>query len=178
MTEIKTLMTRIESNPEFLMLREVGGCAFHREANALAHTYMVVGAMSMAKAPEYMRLVALLHDIGKIYVTRQKPNGDYEYPNHSGVGASDECLVQFVPRTHELFTTIQWYIKNHIKPLFWQNSKDLDAELRKLQATAPTELCSVNLLALLGACDITGSISEVEQIELYSFLIDIYQNWK
>jgi hypothetical protein len=119
-----------------------------------------------------MVIVALLHDVGKIYTGIEHGPNDWNYPNHAKVGAAK--LGNFLPLDYPQFSAIQWYIANHIKPLFWRD-KDLREEIAKLQVP---EGCSVIALAELAICDIQGSISVTPQTELLEFLQDFVSSRK
>lgn len=162
---------------EFLKLSDVKGCKpYHREGNALTHTFLVFKEMhKICPDNKMMLLTALLHDIGKIETGRPK-NGDYndwEYPNHSGIGAM--MLYKFIPREHPNYDVIQWLIFNHIKPLFWRKKGTIDIAV--LPPDGCEKQCTLENLALLALCDIRGSISTEPQNELEDFLETIaYSN--
>ena len=140
-------------------LQKIGGQKqYHREGDALRHTYLVVlNAMAFFGSDQLMIKIALLHDVGKIHTGVQKPDGDWGYPNHSGVGA--EKLGEFYSPTNSDFATVKWYVKNHIKPMFWHwdDGNLLREEIAKVMKTAPNEDCTISNLCGLVLCDITGS---------------------
>ena len=152
-----------------LRLTEIGGGQeYHQEGNALTHTFLVTeAAMKLFGDDKLMVLSAFLHDIGKIETGYEKPNGDWAYPGHSQKGA--EVLHYVYDESNEDFKQIQWYVRHHIKPLFWKSSEER-AELAK---TAP-EGCSIRNLAGLAYCDLCGSYSREPQIELKTSLLRIY----
>ena len=119
-----------------------------------------------------MVLVAELHDIGKIYSSICHGPGDWSYPNHAKIGA--ENLDKFLPTSHPEFFSVQWYIANHIKPLFWRG-KDLKIVISSMQVP---EGCSIVALAELAICDILGSKSVEPQDELLNFLQDFVSSRK
>ena len=100
-----------------------------------------------------MNIIALLHDIGKIYTGRQKENGDWEYPNHAVNGAAH--ILEFLPVELEGNTWFcneaAYYISNHIKPLFWEQKGYPEKDGRTLN------------LAKLAICDLKSSFSELPQ---------------
>lgn len=161
-------ITAVLQSSEFQKLKKIGGHkVYHLEGNAYEHTMMVADyAAHLFGVNSFMHLVALLHDIGKIYSSICHGQDDWTYPNHAKVGA--ENLAKFVPQSHPDFSKISWYIANHIKPLFWRG-KDLCTEISNLNVP---EGCSIIDLAQLAICDIEGSHSVVPQTELLEFLQD------
>ena len=160
--------------PEFQKLREVGGHkVYHLEGDAYTHTMLVMlHAIKLFGIDSPMVLVALLHDIGKIYTSVCHGPGDWSYPNHAKIGA--ENLDKFLPVSHPEFFKVQWYIANHIKPLFWIG-KDLEEVIPSMQVP---EGCSIVALAELAICDILGSLSIEPQVELLTFLQDFVSSRK
>ena len=171
----KTVTHEIIHSSEFLKLANIGGChQYHQEGNALTHTFLVyLAAQEMFPSDLMMQCVALLHDIGKILTGRQKPDGNWEYPNHSIVGA--EMLDAFIDPELTCFKEMQWFIRNHIKPLFWRN-KGLNRE-QALATLTPypsgeiTEDTFNNLIDLV-ICDLKGSIPDdyADTIETINYL--------
>ena len=151
---------------EFLKLRRIGGHkVYHLEGNALIHTEMVYyRACEMFSDDSLMCKVALLHDIGKIYTSVYHGPDDWSYPNHALAGAAQ--LHQFVSPGDPDFETIGWYIKNHIKPMFWRGDY-LTKEIASLNCPAT---CSVINLLKLVVCDVVGSVSVEPQDKLLQFL--------
>lgn len=160
------LESSIKSSDEFKKLALIGKHKiYHQEENALVHTYMVCKEASAMFGGDYeMQLVALLHDIGKIYTSVQHGPDDWTYPNHAKAGA--EHLDLFIPHIPE-YERIKWYISNHIRPLYWRTKEDLKEEFKYMNCP---EGCSVIKLAQLALCDIKGSISLDPQAELKWYL--------
>lgn len=160
--------------PEFQKLREIGGHkVYHLEGDAYTHTMMVMlHAIKRFGICSPMVLIALLHDVGKIYTSVENGPGDWSYPYHATAGAAN--LGKFIPTTHPQFSAIQWYIANHIKPLFWRG-KDLREEIAKMQVPAE---CSIIDLAELAICDILGSVSVEPQTDLINFLQEFVSSRK
>ena len=159
-------ITAVLQLPEFQKLREVGGHkVYHLEGDAQTHTMLVMlEAIKLFGIDSLMVLVALLHDVGKIYSSVCNGPGDWSYPNHARAGA--ENLDKFLPPSHPQFLVVQWYIANHIKPLFWRG-KDLRSAIQAMNV--PTGASIVDL-AKLAICDVLGSKSVEPQNELLSFL--------
>ena len=156
-----TVIHEIIHSREFLKLADIGGChQYHQEGNALTHTFLVyLEAQKMFPNNEMMQCVALLHDIGKILVSRQKLNGDWEYPNHSIVGA--ELLDAFIDPELVCFKEMQWFIRNHIKPLFWRDKGLTREQAMRTLSEHPSDEITVetfNNLIDLVICDLQGSI--------------------
>ena len=160
--------------PEFQKLREIGGHkVYHLEGDAYTHTMLVMlQAIKLFGIDSIMVLVAALHDIGKIYTSICHGPGDWSYPNHAKAGA--ENLDKFLPVSHPEFFKVQWYIANHIKPLFWIG-KDLEEVIPSMNVP---EGCSIVALAELAICDILGSLSTEPQVELLTFLQDFVSSRK
>ena len=160
--------------PEFQKLREIGGHkVYHLEGDAYTHTMLVMlQAIKLFGIDSPMVLVAELHDIGKIYSSVCNGPGDWSYPNHAKIGA--ENLDKFLPVSYPEFFSVQWYIANHIKPLFWRG-KDLKIVISSMQVP---EGCSIVALAELAICDILGSLSIEPQVELLTFLQDFVSSRK
>ena len=154
---ISEIAIKIITNPEFQKLQYIGGGKeYHNEGSAFVHSLLVFHNSFEFWNNILMNLVALLHDAGKIYVGKPKENGDWEYPYHSVVGA--EKLDLFWPK--ELgeieLQNAKWFVRNHIKPLFWVDYP---------------EFCSENVeLAKLAICDLKASYSRNPQDEKISFL--------
>lgn len=161
-------ITAVLQSPEFQKLKEIGGHkVYHLEGSAYEHTMMVADySAHLFGVNSFMHLVALLHDIGKIYSSVCHGPDDWSYPNHAKAGA--ENLAKFIPQSHPDFSKIRWYIANHIKPLFWRG-KDLHTAIETLNVP---DGCSVIDLAQLAICDIEGSYSIEPQTELLEFLQD------
>ena len=160
--------------PEFQKLREIGGHkVYHLEGDAYTHTMLVMmHAIKLFGIDSLMVLVALLHDVGKIYTSVCHGPGDWSYPNHAKAGA--ENLDKFLPISHPEFFRVQWYIANHIKPLFWRD-KDLGEAIFNMHVP---EGCSIVTLVELAICDILGSKSVEPQDELLNFLQDFVSSRK
>lgn len=177
-----TVTHEILYSKEFLKLQQIGGCRqYHQEGNALIHTFLVyLAAQKMFPSDLMMQCVALLHDIGKIYTGKLKPmtTDDWEYPYHSTVGA--QHLFTFIPEDLICFDEMQWYIYNHIKPLFWKqkgfnrSQAEFDVShygkgnLTKVEVTPER----FNNLIDLVICDLQGSIPAdyVDTIETINYL--------
>lgn len=156
-----TVTHEVLYNPEFLKLQQIGGCRqYHQEGNALTHSFLVyLAAQKIFPDDLMMQCVALLHDIGKIYTGRQKANGDWEYPNHSNVGA--EMLEQFIDPEYIHFKEMQWFIRNHIKPLFWRDKGFTREQAMETLTPHPSGVITKEVFAdlvMLVICDLKGSI--------------------
>lgn len=153
----------ILNNPEFQKLQNIGGgLTYHREGNAFVHSLLVFQNSFEFWQNDPMNIIALLHDIGKIYTGRPKDDGDWEYPNHAKVGA--EHLLEFLPGelkdTTWFCEEISYYIANHIKPLFWEQKGYPEKDGRTIN------------LAKLAICDLKGSFSKLPQTEKLQGLYD------
>lgn len=161
MRNIITISNKVLNTPEFKKLKTIGGHkVYHLEGNAYDHTMLVwEAAKKMFGEGHFMTLVALLHDIGKIYTSVCNGPGDWTYPNHAKGGA--ENLDKFLDRDEdpELFDAVQWYLANHIKPLFWKPGK-IDF------SRGVNDLCKAGWLRDLALCDIAGSEWDHSNIEL------------
>lgn len=172
MKKSEKIFSQFCENPEFMKLEEVGGQKkFHQEGNALVHTRLVLNEAEKeftTPEEEFMLTVAALHDIGKIYTSWQdSKSGDWFYPDHSTCGGLSGILRKFVDPKDPMFPTYQWYITNHIRPLFWRGKG-------KVETTRPvSNLCTTQRLARLAICDIKGSISDEPQDELITYLRSI-----
>ena len=166
---MRTSLAEIITCPEFQKLRNIGGHKeYHLEGNALKHTLLVLAeAMSMFPNEPLMWRVAALHDIGKIYTAIENGPDDWSYPDHALCGSFKGVLCKFISLEDEDFEKIQWYIRNHIKPLFYAKS-----EFAELEKKCP-EGCSVRNLARLAVCDIKGSKSVEPQDALINYLLTV-----
>jgi len=166
-----TTISDIFGNREFQKLANIGGHkVYHLEGDAFTHTKLVVeAACDHFGGDPFMMKVAALHDIGKIYTGIKHGEGDWEYPDHAQCGAFRGILSKFIPEDDPDFKDIQWYIKNHIKPLFWRG-KDMAVEAAKVLRDAPSARCTIRGLAGLAICDIRGSFSVEPQTDLLAFL--------
>jgi hypothetical protein len=163
---ISEIAIKIITNPEFQKLQEIGGGQeYHQEGSAFVHSLLVFHNSFEFWGNTPMNIIALLHDIGKIYTGRPKENGDWEYPYHAKVGA--DKLELFWPKElgKAWFDNAQWFIGHHIKPLFWVDYP---------------EFCIENVeLAKLAICDLKGSYSKKPQKDkianLYKFIEEYRQ---
>lgn len=140
---------------------------YHLETDALTHSCVVwTIAKQVFTAPEeqFMHRIAMLHDIGKIYTSIRHSDGYWEYPDHSTCGSFKGILAKFIPLDDPEFRTTQWYIANHIKPLFWKWDPNFNSYFVDT-TDAITTKCSPKLLARLAYCDIVGSIPVPEKYE-------------
>lgn len=177
MENYQSLIDEIRSSKKFQELSKIGGHKeYHLEGNALVHTDLVVSeAEHKFGKGHFMVLVALLHDIGKIYTSinnePENPNSmNWSYPHHSDGGA--KRLNEFIPETMKEFKSIQWYIFNHIQPLFWIG-KDINVEAEKIMSHVPNNdfnHCKMSWLRDLAVCDIKGSYSVKSQDQLINYL--------
>lgn len=136
---------------------------YHQEGNAWIHTQMVAQEMSKLRPnDEFALKLAYLHDIGKIYTSIEHGKDDWEYPDHSTCGSFRGILCKFISEDDPDFKKLQWYIKNHIQPLFWEGNQP---KLPKLM-----DGVSYELLRDLAICDIQGSISIVSQQDKVEYL--------
>lgn len=175
MTE-RILLTVIAANgiqkEPYMKLAEIGGHKlYHLEGNALEHSYLVWKA-SREVFPEnrLMQKVALLHDVGKIYGSIKQGEDDWIYPDHSVIGSCRGILCKFIPLEHPDFKEIQWFIRNHIKPLFWKkNGINFDS------TEGLNKVCNARNLALLAVCDLMGSqtVDEKKKQADIDYLLDI-----
>lgn len=173
-----TFTRNILRNEEFRKLAAIGGHRkYHLEGDALVHTLNVIAeAKTLFKEDSLMVKVAALHDIGKIYTSIRHGEGDWEYPDHARCGSFRGVLCKFIPESDPDFRTVQWFIRNHIKPLFWLDMygvarrEEMDSLLKQPEALADPERCTIKNLAGLALCDIRGSVSAVPQTELEEYL--------
>jgi hypothetical protein len=174
-----TSLDEIIACPEFQKLDEIGGHkVYHLEGSALVHTMMVIReAKEMFPSEPLMWRVAALHDIGKIYTSICNGPDDWSYPDHALCGSFKGVLVKFISLQDENFRDIQWYIKNHIKPLFWMKRGVTygHGELLAMTNDMPSENCSIHNLVGLSVCDIRGSISNEDQSELIKYLLKLWE---
>lgn len=166
-------MKEFLSNPEYRKLELIGGHkVYHLEGNALVHSQMVYEeACRLFDGDPLMTRVAALHDIGKIYTAIKRGENDWVYPDHALCGSFRGVLCKFISEDDPDFETIQWYIANHIKPLFWKE-KGID---ERILYRAPSEKCTIRNLAGLALCDVRGSISVEPQVELENYLENIWK---
>lgn len=162
-------MEEILNNAEFQKLKRIGGHkVYHLEGDAYTHTLMVIEeAKKMFPDDPLMWKVAALHDIGKIYTSIQNGPDDWCYPDHAECGSFKGILCKFIPLEDPDFVVIQWYIRNHIKPLFWEDGK-------MIVLGGVKDRCSVRNLARLAVCDIRGSKSIEDQSRKIEYLMGIY----
>lgn len=162
------MFKEITRNEEFLKLANIGGHkVYHLEGDALIHTMDVVAEASIEfdKDPLFVK-IALLHDVGKIYTAIRHGDDDWEYPDHAMCGSFRGVLSKFIPETDPDFKTVQWFIRNHIKPLFWKG-KGVDVSILN---NVPSDVCTIHNLARLAICDIKGSKSVEPQDDLINYL--------
>ena len=175
MKNYQSLIDQVSQSEEFQKLSKIGGHkVYHLEGNALQHTQLVVSAAERRFGKgHFMVLVALLHDIGKIYTSVCNGPDDWSYPHHSDGGA--KRLSNFISEDMPEFKAIQWYIFNHIRPLFWMG-KDMNTEIELILKSVPEDgksYCNISWLRDLALCDLEGSKSVKPQTQLIEFLQDL-----
>lgn len=189
-SKMMDLFKEIDNNKYFQELNNVPGHAvYHREGSAMVHTDMVVHWMWNHTDLDNLEmvLVAKLHDIGKIECRSLPVNQgktDWVYTNHANFGP--EVLSRVIDPKSPDFELLQWYLRNHMRPLFWYK-REKDIEKFILKETQHPKASIANL-ALMGLADISGSLIEpscVEEIKrneefLKPFLTEISQSpkWK
>ena len=174
-TAMITTLEEIIACPEFQKLDGIGGHKmYHLEGSALTHTMMVIAeAKKMFPYEPMMWRVAALHDIGKIYCSIENGPNDWSYPDHSIVGSLKGILGKFISLQDESFIQIQWYIRNHIKPMHWLYDGDkVTRDIAEMKANMPTR-CSIDNLIKFVICDIRGSKSIVDQTSTIEYLEDL-----
>lgn len=183
--EANSLITKIMNNSWFQKLKEVGGHKqYHTEGSAWDHTQLVLKEMKyQAPNDPLMWVVALVHDIGKIFNIEDnlgRPFDDWFYPHHSDRGA--EALWKVIPKSHPDYEVIEWYIRNHIKTVHWANKGIPDPDEFAKETNMPSG-ASMSNLALLGACDLYGSYPESIKDRLQNqkdieTLLKLHKSWK
>lgn len=159
-------------------LDRIGGHKiYHLEGSAWSHTLLVIKAIkkmyNITDDNHPMVIVATFHDVGKAMTSIENGPNDWSYPDHSTDGAMR--LGEYMNVDDPLFNMVQWFVKNHMKPLFVRERKMLE----KLMDTVPDDevskkYCTLENLISLAICDIKGSrhVPEVhdEQIALLHHL--------
>lgn len=161
-------------------LEPIGGQKrYHNEGNAWMHTLMVLneGLTTFPENP-LMHKVCLLHDIGKAFTSIRKPDGDWEYPDHAQCGSFRGILCKFLPENDPFFQVIQWYINNHIKPLYWkQKGYSMPPKSYALSQGLYERYCTPELLTKLALCDLAGSVPDPSerdaQAEIAQYLLTL-----
>ena len=174
-------LSEIITNPQFLELIHVGGCKpYHREGSAYIHTMMVIQEVSkMFPDNEFMLKVAALHDIGKIFTGIEKADGNWEYPDHAMCGSFRGILSRFIPESDPDFKSIQWFIRNHIRPMFWMSKgfdvlkRDVSQILQQREVENDPDRCTISNLCGFVICDIKGSVSDEPQTALIDYLTEL-----
>ena len=162
-TDFKYLIEQLLQNKEFQKLELVGGhTTYHLEGDALAHT-LLVAEFAKQRWGKFskMHLVALLHDVGKITHHVKNGENDFSYPHHADGGANE--LGNFIPEDIPEFNEVRWYVYNHIRPMFWDESITREEAKAKLRGRFNDQMFD-NLIGLV-ICDLKGSmcIPEVQQ---------------
>lgn len=176
---MRTTLEQILNCDEFQKLKAIGGHkVYHLEGDAWTHTMLVIDeAKRMFPDEPLMWRVAALHDVGKIYTSIEQGPGDWVYPDHAMCGSFKGVLAKFISLDDEDFERIQWYIKNHIKPLFWPKeltrARTNRVRLSAMKIDYVPEGCSIRNLARLAVCDIRGSKSVEDQSEKIAFLLSL-----
>jgi hypothetical protein len=181
-TVINSILEQYQINPvEWKKLANIGGHKlYHLEGNALEHSLLVYYAAcemfrgNVFSIEWHMQRVALLHDIGKIYTSIERAEGDWEYPDHSVCGSFKGILCKFIDINDPHFIDYQWLIRNHIKPLFWRkNGTNLDTNPWEKDKLDP-KLANIDNLRKLAICDLMGSkpVDGKAHLELIEYLKD------
>lgn len=102
---------------------------YHPEGDVWTHSLMATDAAIRSNMPFYLRVTALLHDIGKPRTFTEEPGDRIRFNGHDGVGAdmADELLAWwgFGPWDRERIVTL---IRNH---MVWTNLRDMKTKSRR-----------------------------------------------
>lgn len=134
---------------------------FHAEGNVLIHTKMVLNEVEKLNLPEndmnILRWSALLHDIGKPYVS-ECINGHIRSHGHSKKGY--HIAIQLLENVDMNFADklqIINIIREHGEPEWILDKEDSQKEIIKL-----SHFCRVDLLYYIAKCDVLGRIAKDE----------------
>lgn len=131
---------------------------FHAEGDVWEHTLLVVDEASKLKNkssdPLLFMYASLLHDIGKIYVTKQASDGRIMSHNHDIVGSERfEETLRKMETSNKMNKQISYLIKNHMKAHRLLEMKQY--KVKKLMVEG-----NIKDLLLLNLADEKGRISE------------------
>lgn len=144
---------------------------WHNEANAYEHCKMVHNAMleiceknKIAYLERKILLVsAFLHDIGKSHKGELKEDGDWSFPMHAYYG---EHIVRTLlwNESIEIREAICFFVRNHMKPYYIPEAKDIKKSLLTLAYECPflPTITTVKNLILLKEADCKGAIKAQE----------------
>ena len=135
------------NNEDFRNLSRIKQCKkWHKEMDVLTHSISVMKEMKKFilieeknrkfKEKEIMILLmsAILHDIGKVKTTLFSiEKNDWTSKNHDVVG-SEIIKDMFSDDEKDLVETIAWFVKYHMKPLYWSeeySNIDFKSEIKK-----------------------------------------------
>jgi len=132
---------------------------FHAEGNVLIHTEMVINEVEKLKLSEndmnILRWSALLHDIGKPYVSEMidghiRSHGHSKKGYHISMSLLDKVNMDFNDKIQ-----IMNLIREHGEPEWILDKKDPNKEIIKL-----SHFCRLDLLYYIAKCDVLGRIAK------------------
>lgn len=145
---------------------------FHAEGNVLIHTKMVLDEVEKLKIPEedkeILRWVALLHDIGKPYCSKEidghiRSHGHSRIGYHIAMDLIEQTQLEFIDKLQVLNI-----IRYHGEPCWIiETDKDPDYECIKMSMD-----CRLDLLYYFAKCDVLGRTADdkpklLENIEYF-----------
>jgi len=147
--------------------------AWHGEGDVWTHTKMVCEALTALpsyrslppRQQQELALAALLHDVGKIRVTRME-DGALCSPGHAAEGAQTarsllwrDYLLSGDPGPQRFRETVCQLIRYHTYPLHLIKGEDAEHRIRKLAENGSlTPDFSLHLLCILAEADVRGRI--------------------
>jgi putative nucleotidyltransferase with HDIG domain len=131
--------------------------------NIFAHTLEVLSNVSAKTTNPWIRLAALLHDIGKIPTRRYVPGTGYTFMGHENVGANmvDVIFRRLKLPLDEHLTLVHNLVKLHMRPQSIASEGVTDSGVRRLVFDADGH---IDDLLILAESDITtGKLAKKEK---------------
>lgn len=126
----------------------------HGHKNIFAHTLEVLSNVSAKTTNPWIRLAALLHDIGKIPTRKYVPGTGYTFMGHETVGANmvDVIFRRLKLPLDEHLTLVHNLVKLHMRPQSIASEGVTDSGVRRLVFDADGH---IDDLLILAEADIT-----------------------
>lgn len=159
--------------PELYKMNTTGitGKIVHGHKNILEHTLEVLDNVKSNTKDPWVRLAALLHDIGKIPTRKYVPGTGYTFMGHETVGANmvDVIFRRLKLPLDEHLTLVHNLVKLHMRPQSIASEGVTDSGVRRLVFDADGH---IDELLILAEADITTGKAWKKQkfIEQYELL--------
>lgn len=157
--------------PEIVALDTTGKCGprvIDRHKNIYWHTLDVLRNVASQSNNVWLRIAALLHDIGKIPTRHYSVHSGYSFENHELVGAKmiKSIFSRMKLPLDENMKFVELMVRMHMRPQNICNNEVTDAAVRRLVHDAEGHITE---LLILAKSDITTHNEEKKQEFWYNY---------